>query len=201
LWREEGLRVPVKKRRKRVGSTPVGLDTTPHGPNEVWAIDFQYDATNDGKPIKILSVVDEPTRENPGGLVERSITADRLATELDRVVATRGACPRVIRMDNGPEMVSQALADWTDGRTGLCFIPPGEPWKNGFIESFNGRMRDECLNINAFWSLTQARVVISDWRMEYNHHRRHSALGYKTPTQYAADHQRETNTLTTSGPN
>lgn|GEM_PF-166708 len=192
LWRDEGLRVPVKRRRKRQGTTPEGLDVTPAAPNEVWAIDFQYDATTDGKPIKILSVIDEFTRENPGGLVERSITAPCLTRELDRIVAERGRPPRVLRMDNGPEMVSQTLADWAEGRTGLCYIPPGEPWKNGYIESFNGRMRDECLNINAFWSLTQARVIISDWRIEYNQQRRHSSLGYKTPAQYAANYQRET---------
>ena len=103
----------------------------------MWAIDFQFDATTDGKPIKILSVVDEFTRENPGGLVERSITAPCLTRELDRIVAVRGRTPKVLRMDNGPEMISQALAHWAEGRTDLCYIPPGEPWKNGYIESFN----------------------------------------------------------------
>ena len=77
------------------------------------------------------------------------------------------------------------MADWTSERVGLSFIPPGEPWRNGYVESFNGRLRDECLNINLFWSLTHARVVISDWKVEYNHHRRHSALGYQAPARYA----------------
>jgi len=89
-------------------------------------------------------------------------------------------------MDNGPEVIAKTLAKWAEGRVGMHFIPPGEPWKNGFIESFNSRMRDECLNINAFWSLTQAQVVIKQWRHEYNHHRRHSSLGYLTPAGYAA---------------
>jgi transposase InsO family protein len=194
LWRDEGLKVVYKHRRKHIGATTEGLDPRAGSPDDVLAIDFQFDTTSDGQPIKILSIIDEYTRENVGGLVERSITSLKLADELDRIVAVRGKAPRVLRLDNGPEMISQALADWAEGRTGMCFIPPGEPWKNGYIESFNARMRDECLNINAFWSLAHAQVVISDWRHEYNHHRRHSALGYKTPAQYATE-QRETTRL------
>ena len=186
LWREEGLRVAVRRRKKHHGQSTCEIDPKAAGPDDVWAIDFQFDATTDGRPVKILSIIDEYTRENPGGLVARSITSPTLASELDRITAIRGKTPRVLRMDNGPEMIAQALADWAEGRTGLSFIPPGEPWKNGYIESFNGRMRDECLNINAFWSLTHAKVVIADWRCEYNHYRRHSSLGYMTPAEYAA---------------
>ena len=131
-----------------------------------------------------LSIVDEHTRECLGGLVERSITGDRLIDELDRLAADRGY-PAVLRCDNGPELACTAMADWADERIGLAFIPPGEPWRNGYIESFNGRLRDECLNINLFWSLTHARVLISDWKTEYNHHRRHPALGYQAPARYA----------------
>ena len=192
LWRDEGLRVVYKARKKRAGASTAVIDPKADGPDEVWAIDFQFDATTDGRPVKILSVVDEHTRENVGGLVGRSITSLDLAGELTRIVAVRGKAPRVLRMDNGPEMIAQALADWAEGRTGLSFVPPGEPWNNGYIESFNGRMRDECLNINAFWSLAQARVVISGWRDEYNHHRRHSSLGYQTPAGYAATIRKET---------
>jgi putative transposase len=94
--------------------------------------------------------------------------------------------PAVLRCDNGPELACQAMADWAAGRTGLWFIPPGQPWRNGYIESFNGRLRDECLNINLFWSLTHAQVVIGDWKDENNHHRRRSALGYQAPARYAA---------------
>jgi len=152
LWREEGLRVPQRRRRKRLGtSTAPGMPTA-DAPNRVWAVDFQFDATTDGRPIKIVSIVDEHTRESVGGLVDRSITAAVLIDE----------------------------------RVGLSFIPPGEPWRNGYIESFNARVRDECLNINIFWSLTHARVVITDWKEEYNNHRRHSALGYQTPSRYAS---------------
>ena len=132
-----------------------------------------------------MSIVDEHTRECLGGLVNRSITGDVLINELDRLAAMRGY-PAVLRCDNGPELACAAMTDWAGQRVGLSFIPPGEPWRNGYIESFNARVRDECLNINIFWSLAQARVVISDWKEEYNHHRRHSALGYQAPARYAA---------------
>ena len=154
-------------------------------PNRVWAVDFQFDATTDGRPIKIVSIIDEHTRECLGGLVERSITGDILIDELDLLATNRGY-PAVLRCDNGPELACAAMADWAGDRVGLSFIPPGEPWRNGYVESFNSRVRDECLNINIFWSLTHARVVIADWKDEYNHHRRHSALGYQAPARYAA---------------
>jgi transposase InsO family protein len=141
--------------------------------------------TTDGRAIKIVSVVDEHTRECLGGLVERSITAETLIGELNRLAAER-AYPAVLRCDNGPELACAAMADWAGDRVGLCFIPPGEPWRNGYVESFNSRIRDECLNINVFWSLAQARVVISDWKREYNWLRPHSALNYEPPARYAA---------------
>lgn len=141
--------------------------------------------TTDGRAIKIVSVVDEHTRECLGGLVERSITAETLIGELNRLAAER-AYPAVLRCDNGPELACAAMADWAGDRVGLCFIPPGEPWRNGYVESFNSRIRDECLNINVFWSLAQARVVISDSKREYNWLRPHSALNYEPPARYAA---------------
>ena len=150
-------------------------------PDLLWAADFQFDVTTDGRPIKIVSIVDEHTRESLGGLVERHITG-----ELDRIAADRGAYPAVLRSDNGPEMACAAMAAWAQTKVGLSFIPPGEPWRNGYIESFNSRIRDECLSINSFWSLAQARVVITDWKHEYNHHRRHSSLGYLPPAVYAS---------------
>jgi putative transposase len=185
LWREEGLRVPQRRRRKRLG-TSTTIDTpVADAPDRVWALDFQFDATTDGRPIKIVSIIDEHTRECLGGLVERSITSDILIGELDRLAAHRGY-PAVLRCDNGPELACAAMADWAGARVGLCFIPPGEPWRNGYVESFNSRVRDECLNINVFWSLAQARVVISDWKRQYNCDRPHSALGYQSPAGYAA---------------
>ncbi len=185
LWREEGLRVPQRRRRKRLGSSTTPNPPVADGPNRVWAVDFQFDATTDGRPIKLVSIIDEHTRECLGGLVDRSINGDRLIDELDRLATTRGY-PAVLRCDNGPELACEAMADWAGERVSLSFIPPGEPWRNGYIESFNSRVRDECLNLNIFWSLTQARVVITDWKDDYNHHRRHSSLGYQAPADYAA---------------
>ncbi len=187
LWREEGLRVPQRRRRKRRGSSTAPLDVIADAPNRVWAVDFQFDSTTDGRPIKIVSIVDEHTRECLGGMVERSITGEHLIGEMDRLIAERGTSPAMLRCDNGPELVCSAMADWAVGRVGLHFVPPGEPWRNGYVESFNSRVRDECLNINSFWSLAHARVVISDWKRDYNHNRRHSALCYQTPVEYAAN--------------
>ncbi|MGO3066885.1 MAG: IS3 family transposase [Brevibacterium linens] len=192
LWRDEGLRVPQRRRRKRVGSSTVDPPTA-DAANVVWAVDFQFDADEQGRPIKICSIVDEHTRECIGGLTERSITADRLTAHLEDLVAIRGA-PAVLRSDNGPEFISEAMADWAGTRTGLSYIPPGSPWRNGYVESFNSRIRDECLNINSFYSLLHAQVMIGDWKHEYNHHRRHSSLGYLPPAEYARQctHQIET---------
>jgi putative transposase len=185
LWREEGLRVPQRRRRKRVGTSTTPALPVADAPNKVWAVDFQFDATTDGRPIKIVSIVDEHTRECLGGLVDRSITGDDLIDELDRLAGIRGY-PAVLRCDNGPELACAAMTDWAGEHVGLHFIPPGQPWRNGYVESFNSRVRDECLNINIFWSLAHARVVISDWKQDYNHRRRHSSLGYQAPAVYAA---------------
>jgi putative transposase len=185
LWRDEGLRLPQRRRRKRLGASTTPNPPTADAPNVVWAVDFQFDATTDGRPIKIVSIVDEHTRECLGGLVERNITGRHLIGELDRLAVDRGY-PAVLRCDNGPELACAAMADWAGERVGLHFIPPGQPWRNGYIESFNSRVRDECLNINMFWSLAQARVVISHWKADDNHRRRQCALGYQAPAVYAA---------------
>jgi putative transposase len=125
--------------------------------------------------------------------VRCSITSEHLIGELERLAGQRGTYPAMLRCDNGPELACGAMADWAPGQVGLHFIPPGEPWRNGYVESFNSQIRDECLNINSFWSLGQARVVISDWKHDYNHHRRHSALGYQPPARYAATRARLAN--------
>lgn len=192
LWREEALRVPQRRRRKRIGTSTADAPKA-CAPNVVWGIDFQFDVDESGRAIKIASIVDEHTRECIGGLVERSITATRLTNHLDDLVAQRGA-PAVLRSDNGPEFISAVMADWAGTRTGLSYIPPGSPWCNGYVESFNSRIRDECLNINSFYSLLHARVVIGDWKDEYNTVRRHSSLGYRTPADYArhCTHEMET---------
>jgi putative transposase len=161
---------------------PIAADA----PNVVWAIDFQFDSTVDGKAIKIASMIDEHTRESLLHVVERSITAEHLVTELEAVFAAAGGPPKVLRMDNGPELVSQALQRFCDGKTGMSYIPPGCPWDNGYIESFNNRLRKECLNRNHWNTLFEARVVIGDFKHEHNHRHRHSALGYRTPAEYSA---------------
>ena len=159
---------------------------TADSPDGVWAADFQFDATTDGRPIKIVSIVDEHTGECLGGMVERSITGEDLIAELDRLAADRRSYPAVLRCDNGRELACAAMAEWAEEHVGLHSIPPGQPWRNGYVESFNSRVHDECLNINSFWSLTQARMVMGDWKHDYNHHRRHSSLGYLPPARYAA---------------
>jgi len=185
LWREEGLRVVQRVRRKRAGISTVPA-VAAHAPDAVWAIDFQFDSTTDGRPFKIANILDEHTREIIGGQVARSVTGDDLVDELTRIAAARGAWPAALRADNGPELVSAALARWCGQRTDTVFIDPGCPWQNPWIESFHSRLRDECLNLNHFRGVLEARVVIDDWRQEYNHDRPHSSLSYQAPAVYAA---------------
>ena len=163
LWREEGLQVKVVSPRKRAGVSsipPIEADA----PNVVWAIDFQFDSTIGGKAIKIASMVDEHTRCSLLNIVERSITAERLVAELKKVFGAAGGPPKVLRMDNGPEFVSQALQQFCEGQVGTSYIPPGTPWNNGHIELFNNRLRKECLNRNHWNTVLEARVVIGDFQ-------------------------------------
>ncbi len=147
---------------------------------------FQFDSTVDGRAVKIASMIDEHTRESLPHLVERSITAERLVTELKKVFAVAGGPPRVLRMDNEPEMISHALQQFCADRVGIVYIPPGTQWNNGFVESFDRRLRAECLNRNHWTSVLEARVVIGDFKQAHNRRHRHSAPGYLTPAEYAA---------------
>lgn len=185
LWKEEGLQVRRTPRRKRAGQSSVPVIAA-DAPKVVWALDFQFDSTVDGTKIKIASMVDEHTRQSLLNIVDRSITAGRLIEELEKTFASWGGPPMVLRMDNGPEFISEALREFCAGTVGISYIPPGTPWNNGFIESFNNRLRDECLNRNCWPTLLEARVVIEDFKDDHNHRHRHSALGYKTPAEYAA---------------
>ncbi len=154
-------------------------------PNALWALDFQFDTTADNRTIKLLNVVDEFTRECPEILVQRSIDADQVVATLDRLACERGA-PAFLRFDNGPEFVALAVADWCRfNGVGSIFIDPGSPWQNAWIESFNGRLRDELLNGWRFDSLLEAQVIIEDWRIDYNINRPHSAHGDLTPNEFA----------------
>jgi putative transposase len=188
LWREEGLRVPVRRRkRQRLGTstTPADRLAAEH-PNHVWALDYQFDQTQDGRILKLLNIVDEHTREALAIAVDRRIDADATVAVLDRLVAERQTAPRFIRCDNGPELTANALRDWCRFTgTGTSYIEPGSPWQNPYVESFGGRLRDELLAVEAFSSLLEAQVLVEDWRTEYNTLRPHSALGYLTPTEYA----------------
>lgn len=186
LWREEGLKVPYRKRKKphRGIGTAVGA-MCPIAPNALWAMDFQFDTTVDGRTLKLLNIVDEFTRECPAIVVDRSIDADRVVACLDRLLLTTGA-PAFVRFDNGPEFIAQAVADWCRfNGVGSIFIDPGSPWQNAWIESFNGRLRDEFLNGWQFDNLLEAQVLIEDWRIDYNEHRPHSAHGDLTPSEFA----------------
>jgi len=186
-WREEGLRVPVRRRkRQRLGTstTPAARLAAEH-PDHVWALDYQFDQTTDGRILKLLNIVDEHTREALTITVDRRINADATVAVLDRLVAKRQTAPRFIRCDNGPELTANALRDWCRFTgTGTSYIEPGAPWQNPYVESFGGRLRDELLAVEAFSTLLEARVLVEDWRIEYNTVRPHSALGYMTPTDY-----------------
>jgi transposase InsO family protein len=185
LWKEEGLQVRVHSPRKRAGQSSVP-QIAADAPKVVWSLDFQFDSTVDGEAIKIASMIDEHTRLSLLNIVERSITSARLIEELEKAFALWGGPPLVLRMDNGPEFISHVLQQYCAGKVGMSYIPPGTPWNNGHIESFNNRLRKECLNRNHWTNLLEARVVIGDFKDDHNHRHRHSALGYRTPAEYAA---------------
>ena len=172
----------------RSGLTGIGVAVgamSPIRPNVIWAMDFQFDTTADGRTLKMLNVIDEFTREALAIEVDRAIDADGVVDVLDRLALTHGA-PHYVRFDNGPEFVAHAVSDWCRfNSAGSLFIDPGSPWQNAWIESFNGRLRDELLNSWRFDSLLEARVIIEDWRCDYNANRPHSAHGELTPTEFA----------------
>ena len=193
IWREEGLRVPARKRkRRRLGeSTAEGVDRlAAERPNHVWALDFQHDATTDGRELKFLNIVDEFTREALAVECERTIDADQTVAVLGRLVAERGA-PENIRADNGPELTARILREWCEaGSTATAYIDPGAPWQNAWVESFNARLRDELLDIEEFSTLAEAQLLAADYRHDYNEHHHHSALGMMAPSRFAASWQR-----------
>jgi putative transposase len=194
LWREEGLRVPARRRkRQRLGvSTIPAARLSAERPDHVWALDYQFDQTADGKILKLLHVVDEHTREALAVRCERTINADETVTTLERIVSQRGRAPEHIRCDNGPELTANAIRDWCRfSGAGSVYIEPGSPWQNAYVESFGSRIRDELLSQELFHTLTEARVLIEDWREDYNHRRPHSALGMNAPAHYAATRHAE----------
>ena len=188
LWREEGLRVPQRRRkRQRLGeSTVPAARLCAQRPDQVWALDFQFDQTADGRILKLLHVVDEFTREALAIECRRRIDADATVAVLERLVAARGTAPEQIRLDNGPELTANALRDWCRfSKAGSAYIEPGSPWQNPYVESFGSRVRDELLTVELFATLTEAQVMTADWREDYNTRRPHSSLGMTAPTSFA----------------
>ena len=152
----------------------------------MWSYDFLTDRTEDGRQLKILAVIDEFTRENLALEVGRWFTAQGVVDVLRYLFAVRGR-PKFIRSDNGPEFVAKLVRDWLNkAEVGTLFIAKGSPWENGYVESFNARLRDELLNRELFLSVTEAQWVIDRWRNDYNNHRPHSSLNYQTPAAFAA---------------
>jgi len=184
LYREDGLAVR-RRGRKRVARAGRGRPVPPGRPNEQWALDVLGDALASGRRVRALAVIDAYTREALAIEVDTSLPGERVVRVLERIAAARGV-PEQIVLDNGPELTGRALDQWAD-RHGvrLRFIDPGKPIQNAFCESFNGRFRDECLNEHWFLGLADARRIIEAWRADYNHHRPHSSLGYRSPTAYA----------------
>lgn len=183
IYTEEGLQVRTKKRKKLV--RPRVPMSVPSKANERWSLDFVSDQLSTGRRIRVLNVVDDFTRECVGQLVDVSISGMRMTRYLEAVCSQRGQ-PSIIVCDNGPELTSKAMFFWTQSRhIKLQFIQPGKPTQNAFVESFNGKFRDNCLNQFWFQNLEDARSKISDWREHYNEVRPHSSLGYVPPAEYA----------------
>lgn len=187
LYRAEGLAVR-RRRRKRAARDLRGRPAQPLRPNQQWALDFLGDALARGRRIRLLTVVDAWTREALAIEVDTSLPGERVVRVLAAVSATRGA-PEEIVLDNGPELTGQVLDEWAYQRgVRLRFIDPGKPVQNAVVESFHGRLRDECLNEHWFVSLADARRIVERWRQDYNRSRPHSSLGYRTPEEFRRSH-------------
>ena len=182
IYADLGMQVRTKRRKKLVRPR-VPLEV-PMSANERWSMDFVHDQLSDGRRVRILNIVDDYSRVCVGQLVDLSISGSRVARYLDQLAETRGL-PRRIVLDNGPEMTSKALFLWSQQRgVKLHFIQPGKPTQNAFVESFNGRFRDGCLNQQWFKDLADARQIIDEWRQDYNEIRPHSSLGYQSPAGF-----------------
>lgn len=188
LWKRYGFKIGAHRTRKphKKDKPTIPLPQQAEYPNHVWTYDILFDRLADGRPFKTLSILDEFTRECLGILVATSILAEDVIAFLNGIMQKRSA-PVFLRSDNGSEFTAESVQAWlAEKKVGPTFIPPGQPWKNGFIESFHDKFRDECLQREWFSSLLDAQVVIEDWRLHYNTQRPHSSLGYKTPADFAA---------------
>jgi putative transposase len=189
LYRLEGLQLRLRIRRRKHIALHRGPAPLPVGPTERWSMDFVHDTLANGRPFRILTVVDHWSRHSPLLEVGGRMSGETVGQALDRVLAD-GPGPRSITVDHGTEFQSRALEDWAYRRgVQLDFIRPGKPVENAFIESFNGRLRDECLNVHQFESLSEAQAIIEAWRVDYNQRRPHSSLGHLTPTEFLIHRQ------------
>jgi putative transposase len=189
IWRREGLKVP--KRQPKRGRLWLNdgscIRLRPLRKDHVWSYDFLQMSTTDGRPVRILGIMDEFTRESLALDVERRINSWQVLDRLFELFITRGI-PEHIRSDNGPEFTAKAVREWLQNLgVGTLFIEPGSPWENGYIESFNGKLRDELLNGEIFDTLLEAKTVVEAWRQDYNRHRPHSSLGYRPPAPEAIE--------------
>ena len=191
IWREQGLKVPrgqPKRGRLWLNDGSCVRRRAEH-PNHVWSYDFVFDRTHDGRPLRMLVVVDEYTRECLAIDVGRRFRSEDVLETLSDLFVERGT-PAYIRSDNGPEFTAAAVRQWLKRLgVGTLFIEPGSPWENGYVESFNGKLRDELLNGESFYTLLEAQVLIERWRQQYNKIRPHSALGYRPPAPEAVEIQ------------
>jgi putative transposase len=188
LWVQEGLKVPQRQRkRRRLGHSENScVRRKAECKDHVWTWDFIHDRTTSGRPLKCLSIIDEYTRECLALEVDRSITAEKAIDVLVDLFRIRGV-PKHIRSDNGPEFIAQAIRRWlTHAGVETLYVEPGSPWENGYAESFHSRLRDELTNREEFTNLAEAKYLTDAWRLEYNHRRPHSSLGYQTPAEFAA---------------
>lgn len=187
IWQQEGLKVPVKKRKKRrLGNSGNSIKRlAAEHPNHVWSWDFIFDRTASGKQLKWLVIVDEFTRESLCLEVGYGFKSEEVIEQLVSISATRGL-PKFIRSDNGPEFIAGQLREWLEELdVGTLYIEPGSPWQNGFAESFNSRFRNEFLALEVFDNLAAAKNLTAAWKANYNNHRPHSSLGYMTPADFA----------------
>jgi putative transposase len=188
LYSDAGLSVRRRKKRHGVAVERQALEL-PSSPNQVWSMDFVSDALANGRRIKVLTIVDDFSKEAIDLAVDFGISGHYVTRVLDQAARFRGY-PKAIRTDQGPEFTGKALDQWAyQHGVQLKLIQAGKPTQNAFIESFNGRFRDECLNDHWFTNLPQARILIAAWRRDYNQHRPHSSLDYLTPAEFAANHR------------
>jgi putative transposase len=189
LYKEEGLIVRTKSRKKLASRVRVPL-TVAGRPNERWAMDFIHERTEDGRQFRVLSIIDQFTRECVALVADRQMTGVKVVMALEKTLQGGRPAPESITTDNGSEFVGKALDAWAMQRgVKLNFIRPGKPVENGYVESFHGRLRDECLNAEIFFSLADAQDKLHVWRDDYNHQRPHSALADRTPAEFAAKFQ------------